>query len=84
LWLEKRYIAALPLILMAADGFASERLNYSPFADGADHSAFDSIAGHPSGLPKLIKAICKSRKKTTWEETPLPFRHGVLHGRDLG
>ena len=84
LWLERRYIAALPLILMAADGFASERLNYSPFAEGADLSAFDSIAGHHSGLPTLIKAICKSRKKTTWDEPPLPFRHGVLHGRDLG
>ena len=69
---EERYCSAVPLILIACDGFASDVLGTSPFEKDADLTAFDSITGHPNSLPFLIK------------ELTLPLRHGILHGQSLG
>lgn len=81
---EGRYWSALPLILIAADGFASDVAGYSAFKEGADLSAFDSVVGHPTSLPNLIRAVTRTRRKSTAEPVPLPYRHGILHGQDLG
>ena len=59
LTLEERYWSAVPLILVACDGFASDVLGTSPFTKDADLTAFDSIAGHPNSLPFLIKKLTK-------------------------
>ncbi|WLR97237.1 hypothetical protein [Shinella sumterensis] len=55
LFLEERYIAAVPLILIASDGFASDVCGVSPFEKNADLTCFDSIVGHQTSLPALIK-----------------------------
>ena len=69
---EERYWSAVPLIVIACDGFASDVLGTNPFEKDADLTAFDSITGHPHSLPFLIK------------ELTLPLRHGILHGQSLG
>ena len=84
LYHEGRYWSALPLILIAADGFASDVAGYSAFKEGADLSAFDSIVGHSTSLPNLIRAVTRTRRKSTAEPIALPYRHGILHGQDLG
>lgn len=84
LTVEERYWSAVPLILVAADGFASDVLGASPFKDGADLTAFDSIAGHRTSLPALIGLITKGVRRSSDEELNLPMRHGILHGRSLG
>ncbi len=84
LTVEERYWAAVPLILIACDGLASEVLGTSPFEKGADLTAFDSIVGHPSSLPALIGKITKGVRKSSAAEMTLPLRHGILHGRSLG
>lgn len=84
LFLQGRYLAATPLILMAADGLAYDVGGFSVFSDHADLSAFDSIVGHPTGLPALIQLIRMRRPKTTGESISIPYRHGILHGRDSG
>lgn len=84
LTLEERYISAVPLILIACDGFASDILGTSPFEKEADLSVFDSIAGHPTSLPSLIKLLTKGVRKSSDENLNLPLRHGILHGRSLG
>ena len=81
---EERYWAAVPLILIACDGFASDVLGTSPFEKDANLSAFDSIAGHSNSLPYLIKALTKGVRKSSDKELTLPLRHGILHGQSLG
>ncbi len=46
--------------------------------------AWDSIAAHEQGLGQLAKILGQSRKKTRTDEISLPYRHGILHGMDLG
>ncbi|EKF72759.1 hypothetical protein A11A3_17100, partial [Alcanivorax hongdengensis A-11-3] len=84
LYLEKRYMAAVPLILIACDGFASDIAPVSPFEKDADLSCFDSITGHSTALPELMKLITKGVRKSRDDELELPLRHGILHGRSLG
>lgn len=84
LTLEERYWSAVPLILIACDGFASDVLGTSPFNENADLTVFDSIVGHPNSLQTLIKQITKGVRKSSDDELTLPLRHGVLHGRSLG
>lgn len=55
LYLEERYMAAVPLILIACDGFASDVSGISPFEKNADLTCFDSITGHQTSLPALMK-----------------------------
>ena len=81
---EERYWAAVPLILIACDGFASDVLGTSPFKKNADLTAFDSVAGHPNSLLFLIKALTKGVQKSSDKELTLPLRHGILHGQSLG
>lgn len=84
LFLEERYLAAVPLILIACDGLASDVSGVSPFADKADLTVYDSITGHETGLPKLIGLLVKGAYKSRDDELSLPERHKILHGRALG
>ncbi|MDO5658935.1 MAG: hypothetical protein Q4G36_11520 [Paracoccus sp. (in: a-proteobacteria)] len=81
---EERYIAAVPLILIACDGFMSDILHKSPFAEGVDLTVFDSMVGHGTGLPNLLKTLYATARKTSEAELNLPLRHPILHGRALG
>ena len=81
---EERYWAAVPLILIACDGFASDVLGTSPFEKDADLTVFDSIVGHPSSLQRLIKMVTRGVRASSDAELTLPMRHGILHGRSLG
>ena len=84
LTLEERYWAAVPLILIACDGLASDALGSSPFERDADLTLFDSVVGHPNSLPTLIAKVTKGVRKSSGSDLSLPLRHGILHGRSLG
>lgn len=81
---EERYWSAVPLILIACDGLASDVLGTSPFEKDADLTVFDSLAGHPTSVPALIASLTKGVRKTSSAEMTMPLRHGILHGRSLG
>ncbi|POF33937.1 hypothetical protein [Roseibium marinum] len=81
---EGRYWSAVPLVLIASDGFASDVLGTSPFEKNADLSLFDSMVAHPSSLPAAIARITKGVRKSSDDALSLPLRHGILHGRSLG
>lgn len=83
-YLESRFYSAVPLILILIDGFVNDIEQTGFFAEKTDLTAWDSIAAHSSGLTKLAETFNRSRKKTTTESLSLPYRHGILHGRDLG
>lgn len=81
---EERYWSAVPLVLLASDGFASDVLGTSPFEKNADLSLFDSMVAHPTALPALIARLTKGVRRSSDTPLFLPLRHGILHGRSLG
>jgi hypothetical protein len=83
-YLEGRYYSAVPLVLMLIDGFVNDIEQTGFFTDRTDLTAWDSIAAHSSGLTKLSEIFGASRTKTTTDPISLPYRNGILHGRDLG
>ncbi|KQC00947.1 hypothetical protein [Pedobacter sp. Hv1] len=82
--IAKRFHAAVPLILMIIDGGVNDiDKNKGFFTESTDLTAWDSIAAHSSGLTKLRDIFNKGRNKTNEEEIRLPYRNGILHGRDI-
>ena len=82
--LEKRYYSAVPLLLIIIDGIVNDiSKSKGFFTDTTDLTAWDSIAAHSSGLTSIRDIFNTTRKKTNYDEIFLPFRNGILHGRDL-
>lgn len=80
---EKRYLAAIPLILIVTDGIGQDCFGKSTFSEGTDLTELSSIAGHQSALPSLTSEIAKRRQKFNNEEITFPYRNGIMHGRDV-
>jgi len=83
-YLSERYHACVPVVLMMIDGVVNDIGQKGFFAEGTDLSAWDTIVGHESGLGMLAKILTKSRTKMTTETILIPYRNGILHGRDIG
>ena len=81
---EARFLAAAPLLLIVADGVGEDVFEKSIFSEGVNLEELHSLAGHPDALPRLVKQMCSTRRKTTEEYVSFPYRNGILHGRDLG
>lgn len=83
-YLAGRYHACTPLLLSLLDGLVSDVSRHIGFfADNADLTAWDCIAAHESGLQALAALMTKGRGKTNEEPISVPYRHGILHGREL-
>lgn len=83
--IAERYHAAVPVLLLMIDGAVNDiDKGKGFFADKTNLTAWDSIAAHSTGLAVLKGVFSEGRHKTTKEEVTLPYRHGILHGRDLG
>ncbi|WP_339283765.1 hypothetical protein [Oceanobacillus sp. FSL K6-3682] len=82
-YFDGRYHSCVPIFLMQVDGIVNDIKATGLFADNTELDVWDSIAGHSSGLSNLILIIKKNRMKTTNEKIKLPYRNGILHGRDL-
>ncbi|HCM89019.1 MULTISPECIES: hypothetical protein [Vagococcus] len=78
-----RYYSCIPILLMMSDGMINDIRNTGLFASTTDLELWDSISGHSTGLKALTQILNKSRKKTTTDKLDLPYRNGILHGRDL-
>jgi len=84
-----RFYASILITLSLIDGWVSE-LNiidfhrHGFFSEKSQLVAWDSIAAHPKGLVKLQKVFGRSRMMTRTEEIRIPYRHGIMHGMDLG
>jgi len=80
-----RYHACIPVLLMMIDGVVADAgNNLGFFSEKSDVVAWDSIAGHESGLVAAKKIFYASRAKTEKNRIALPYRNGIMHGRDLG
>lgn len=83
-YLTNRYHACIPLLLALIDGLANDVSKHIGFfAEGANLTAWDSIAAHETGLAALAKTMGLGRNKTNEEEITVPYRNGILHGREL-
>lgn len=80
---EGRYHACIPVILMLVDGVVNDIKDSGLFSQNTNLEVWDSMSGHSEGLSKVVAIYNKGRKKTTNEPLTLPYRNGVLHGRDL-
>jgi len=79
----KRYYSTIPLLLMVIDGAVSDTIQKGFHAKNIDLNVWDAITSVDGGIDTVKKIFQKSRKKTTTESITLPYRHGILHGRDL-
>ena len=85
----ERYYASILVNLTLIDGWVNE-LNIINnhrkgfFADDSNLSAWDSITAHNKGLQALKELFSIPRMKTHTEEITIPYRHGIMHGMDLG
>ncbi|EZH73664.1 hypothetical protein ATO12_17155 [Aquimarina atlantica] len=82
--LEKRFHSCVLLLLTIIDGTVND-INKSKgfFSENTELKAWDSIASHSTGLTVIKDIFNAPRKKTNTEEIFLPYRNGILHGRDL-
>jgi hypothetical protein len=82
--LEERFISCVPLLLTIIDGAVNDiSKSKGFFSENTELKAWDSIASHSSGLTAIKEIFNTSRKKTNAKEIFLPYRNGILHGRDL-
>jgi hypothetical protein len=87
---EERYHSSVPVVLALLDGMVTEaylnaggdKLNIS--AEDINFNAWNSIANHSKALNALVGILKKGRFKTVTEQIDKPYRHGILHGMDLG
>lgn len=83
-YLAERYHACVPLLLALLDGLVNDVSKHVGFfAEGADMTAWDSIAAHETGLKSLAKIMGLGRNRTNEESISVPYRNGILHGREL-
>lgn len=84
-----RYYASILVILSLIDGWVND-LNIVDhqrkgfFDKESKLIAYNSMTAHPKGLGKLKEVFGKTRKQTRTEEISIPYRHGIMHGMDLG
>lgn len=79
----ERYHACVPVFLLIIDGVVADMVNSSFAYENPDLSGWDSLTGVRTGLPQLHKIFTTQRGRTTTEPIEIPYRHGILHGRDL-
>lgn len=83
-YLAERFHACIPLLLSMLDGIVNDVSKHVGFfAQNADMTAWDCIAAHETGLQSLAALMTKGRNKTNEEPITVPFRNGILHGREL-
>lgn len=79
-----RYYTSVPLALIIVDGAVNDFTKSKGFfAEGTSVDAWDCLVGCSDGLSKLKGIFNQNRTKTNTERITLPYRNGILHGRDL-
>jgi len=81
---ERRFYSSIPLLLIIMDGAVNDFTKSKGFfAKGTDVSAWDCLVGCDDSLAKMKSIFNKGRNKTNKEKIFVPYRNGILHGRDL-
>lgn len=89
LYRDECYHACTLLVLAVLDGMVQETcarylgVNQNFSAEKTILEAWDSIAGHSTGLAQLKKLLLSPRKRTNADPVTIPYRHGIVHGMDV-
>lgn len=70
-------------MLTQLDGVVNDIKQTGLFSDSTNLEIWDSISGHSSGLKKIVDIFKTNRTKTSTTLIELPYRNGILHGREL-
>ena len=87
---EERYHSSIPVVLALLDGMVTDAyLNAGGYklslpADVINFHAWNSVADHGKAFKALVGILKKQRGKTVSAQIDKPYRHGILHGMDLG
>ena len=83
-YINEKYYSCIPLLLSVIDGITNDIDHEFGFFNGwANMILEDSIVGHETGLQVIKNIVIQSRKTTNLEQITIPYRNGILHGRDL-
>lgn len=83
-YLNEKYYSCIPLLLLVIDGITNDiDHEFGFFNDNINMIIENSIVGHRTGLQNIKNIVTQSRKKTTIESITIPYRNGILHGRDI-
>ena len=80
---QGRHHASIPVVLAQIDGLSFDTNKGSFFDKKSALIINDSIAAHELGLRKLSNTTSEPRTKTSSNPLNFPYRHGILHGREL-
>lgn len=81
---SEKYYSAITLFLTIADGVINDfTKNKGFFTEGVDLDCWDCLVECDKGLKKLKEIYNLPRKKTVEDIVTMPYRNGILHGRDL-
>lgn len=81
---SEKYYSAITLFLTIADGVINDFIkNKGFFTEGVDLDCWDCLVECDKGLKKLKEIYNLPRKKTVEDMVTMPYRNGILHGRDL-
>ena len=79
-----RYYASVPLFLIIVDGVVNDYTKSKGFfAEGTDVTAWDCLVGCDDSITKMKQIFNQKRTRTNTEEIFMPYRNGILHGRDV-
>lgn len=87
---EERYHASVPVVFSIMDGMVVDahwEAHNQPtglFFGDPDLRAWDSMTAHINGLERLKSILNETRTDLKTDDIRKPFRHGIIHGRDLG
>jgi hypothetical protein len=79
-----RFHACIPVTLALLDGMGQELTGANFFRNTRRIKAKESFLEIGPGVAELLRVMSETRNTTTSTPIDIPFRHGILHGTDLG
>jgi hypothetical protein len=79
-----RFHACIPVALALLDGMGQELTGANFFRNTRRIKASDSFLEIGPGVAQLLQVLSETRSATRTDPLSIPFRHGILHGTDLG
>ncbi|MCR4705926.1 MAG: hypothetical protein K5641_07670 [Lachnospiraceae bacterium] len=81
---EGRYYASVPMFLIIIDGVVNDYTKSKGFfAEKTDVSAWDCLVGCDETLQRMKEVFSQKRTQTNADPIYVPYRNGILHGRDI-
>lgn len=83
-YLKKNYVCCIPILLSVIDGIVNDIDKATGFfSEQIDLLIDGSVVGDKQGLKVVKEVMYKGRPNTNKEKITIPYRNGILHGRDL-